>query len=81
MTASECTLVAVTTSWDDGNRFDLNLVETLHEYDLPRIFYIPSASASASTELRTRGLVAVHDYSWDRLVHRIEQVCAGAASQ
>ena len=31
----------IQTSWDDGNKLDLNIVKLLKKYDLPGIFFVP----------------------------------------
>ena len=42
----------ITTSWDDGDKLDLKLVELLDKYNLKGTFYIKTTSSLSTEEIR-----------------------------
>jgi len=62
--------IAITTSWDDGNKLDLKIAKLLDKYNLKGTFYVPKKSEFTSlTEREIKGISKNHEIGAHTLNH------------
>lgn len=72
--------VRIETSWDDGTHFDLRLHQLLVEYQLPGIFYIPTATREL-TDDQIKDIAKTHDIGGHTETHQILRLMPPVAAK